>query len=179
MSKKVVTYLSYEWKKYLITTILTILFWVWITGLIVTPKKTERLNVFINDETILELNIYDKLMELEGIKNVNVDFISYENELYQVLFNSRGVVDTDILILRENTFSENDIKTWFKKLDLIYLENINIENIYYINEIAYGIYIGEEEIMFLNANSLNLGKMNNKNYENDLAIRAIYKLMGN
>lgn len=179
MNKNTVAYFSYEWMKYLITFVLIVLFWIWITGVIVTPKKTERLNIFINDESILELDIYNKLIELDGIKDVNVDLVSYKNEMYQTLFNSRGVVDTDMLILKSDSFLENDVAAWVVKLDLKYLEKLNISNIYYINEVAYGIYLNEDEILFLNSKSLNLGEMNKENDNNDLAIQAIIKLMEN
>ncbi len=172
------TYFTYSWEKYLISSLLIILFWSWCTNLIIRPKFNERINIFVG-LTDFDLDFLQDYKEEYNLKEINYIYSNPEDEMFNLVLSSKGVVDTDIIILELNSFHEDNVLLWFKEIDSNSFENYFSGNIeyFYKNSKPYGIKIKDGVYLFFNKQSLNLGAMNLKDYENNNALKIARKIL--
>lgn len=172
------TYFAYSWGKYLGSVILIVLFWSWCTDLIIRPRFNERINIFVglNNSDLSFLNQYK---EEYGLKEINIIYHDPEDEMFNLILSSKGIADTDIVILEIDSFNEDDILLWFKEIKSEAIKNYfdGECELYYKNSKAYGIKLKYNVYLFFNKTSPNLGEMNDEHLENDKALLIAGKIL--
>ncbi|MEG1711178.1 MAG: hypothetical protein RR316_05205 [Clostridia bacterium] len=99
----------YNWIVYIAAAIVVVLLWTFLFGVIWQKKDNEKLAVFIsapNNDMVKVYNyVFDKL-QTKGIKELTFDGYSPKNSYYDEVFATRGIIDTDVLILPQDRADE-------------------------------------------------------------------------
>jgi hypothetical protein len=209
MNKRFSTYMFYNWYYYIVYAIIVIFFWILLFTNLGAAKDNEKISIFLGtydvDRVELTALIEDSLRDTI-IKEINVDSSYDKGNQFGYIFATRGMVNTDILILNENYVREEDFSIYFKALDLFIIEKYlptDVKHSYLeYDDKVYGILVYSEEenvnvladiisynneenndryYLFLNKSSKNLGEMNNEtiSYDDNLALKVINILLDN
>lgn len=190
IKKHLATYFYY----YIFAAIIIIVFWMWLFNLVSRPTKEEKLLLFIAANTVEKTTLEKELEEYLGeLRKVEVDNFNPNHSGFSTVFQTRGLVGTDIVIVPEGLLVGDRIMSNFKILNLevikMYLGDIG--DIFYHNDRAYGIkvydcenktgvlldYIDysleENYYLLFNYESIHLGLMNTKSNDSDYALSAL------
>ena len=199
-------YFLYIWHYYVLYAFFVIMFWLLLFGYLAAPNKNEKLNFFIAAYFVetekLEQDL-SKNLKKYNVKRVDVDFLAPDNQNFNYVFTTRGLVGTDIIILNESKLPSTDYARYFISLDVDILSNYlpkDIEYRYlYNNGKIYGISIydsaypninflseyisytidgvaAERYYLLFNKSSVNLGALGN--HTSDKALWALRMIMG-
>lgn len=174
-------FVKYQIPIFVVIILFTTLFYLLIYEWVITPKYEEQVNMFFGvyvDSKNLETSLYDGYEETL-IKQINVDSCDYNNMYYSVIFNTRGITNTDFIILPLGLINEGSYKTYFAALDSTYINNlIGVElSYYYEDENIYGINVttylkdyidtNEDLYLFINKKSDKVSFIESINSGND------------
>ena len=154
------------------------------------PKYSEQVNVFVGvfniDNEKIEKKLYSGY-EDGKIKVVNVDNADYTDTYYPVVFTTRGLINTDILIINLENITDDDINSLFAPIDNI-SEIVSGEFEYYTkDDHKYGIkmnsylrnyihYDSKDYYLFINKNSDKMAKFTGEGTDDGLnALTNIFK----
>lgn len=172
MKRKLSEYFTYEGFKYVFTTVLIILFWMWVTPVIVKPNRSEVLRVFIQNRDVLELDLYNQFETVEGVKLVDIIYLDPNNPNYDALIEVQAWLDTDVIILNKEDIQTAHIKHYAWSIETTVFEGLNL-SYYEIESVIYGINL-DDYVLFFNEKSVNIG-LNHPNQTR--AIQAVKRLL--
>ena len=139
----------------------------------------------------LERDLYQGFEDTE-IQKISIDFADPKGMYYNVIWSTRGAVDTDIVILDRDQFDEREYTSFFVSLDEGVLNRyVDVSSLNFLNdseETHYGIYVdpylenymdtnGGEYYLFFNKNSPKISSLG-ENGTNDYALRVLKNLVG-
>ena len=139
----------------------------------------------------LERDLYQGFEDTE-IRKISVDFADPKGMYYNVIWSTRGAVDTDIVILDRDQFDEREYTSFFVSLDEGVLNRyVDVSSLNFLNdseETHYGIYVDPyletymdtssgEYYLFFNKNSPKISSLG-ENGTNDYALRVLKNLVG-
>lgn len=191
-----INHLSYKWFIYLLTAIVILFSWYLAFNSYYGVKADEKVSIYIGSsfvkinelKSILEANVDD-----ERLRQVNVNYDNNSDDDFYLKLNTRGLVNTDIVILPKSVVDDLNPLYLFAALDkelLIYYFDVDNYTYLYQNGICLGLVIkndnisllseyitfyDEEYYLFINKNSHNLGELGNK--DSDLALKVISHLI--
>ena len=159
-----------------------------------TPKYQESVRVFIAATYVDTSKLEDKLFydfETSPIKEIKVDYSDQNASSFNTVFQTRGLVNTDILILPSDIVPSGQYSRYFARLDRTVLASylIGVTLDYYIDDdqLDYGIRVSraaldfiegkesDEYFVFLNKNSGKISPLNIQS-TNDGALVAVKNL---
>lgn len=190
MKKRFLAFLSHMWWVYLMIFIASFGTGYGIYAVLSLPNANEMISLFIGASYVDEESLQMAFMAYyEGteIKEVSVDHSDPSSVYYASVFQTRGLVNTDALILASDSISDFNYPRYFAPLsDEIVSEYVARDNATYASYggADYGIAIdmesygekisfvsGLDYFLFFNKKSSRIGALNGS--ENDLALRLI------
>ena len=185
--KKIQAFIHFNWYWYLLIVLLMSFVFYFVFDIAKKPSFDERIVVFIgidSDEMEEKMFVKDTI-----IREIFVDYSDPYDSYYSMSFSTRGLIDSDILILSEEELLQTDYEDLFAYIPQNYLENYFDEKINYLyteDSKAYAIEVTNELAPFANdlsskyyavfsKKSEKVGLIN-ENSKNDFAIVALANL---
>ena len=145
---KFVRTLPYNWWKYLLVVISSVLVWGMVFSMLAAPKKNEKIQITYIGEHLfseaLETELYSVIGKLteQNIKNINVENpINGQSVYYQSILATR-VYGADFIIIEESSLLETMGETYFSEIPIDKLEPYIEKLEYYCeNGVPYGIVL--------------------------------------
>lgn len=184
-------HISGYWIFYLLAAVISTILWSTIVSFWTKDKKEEVVTVWVMafDANISELTNKLENEKPEYLNHVRLTFNDYENELSKISFDGLGS-NYDLAILPESFLSKVAVERLYSTLDDTTINTIFGSQSYYkIDEKNYGIEIfnkSEEDnglitytkegiepenyYIFINKNSLHMGKINNSQYDGGISV---------
>ncbi len=183
-NKRLRTFISFNWQWYLVILAFVSFAFYYAFEVIKTPSYDERIAIFIAADYV-DVNKLDDLLyygyENTEIKEVFIDYSEPSGSNFSIIFNTRGTVNTDILILPKDMIRSENYSTYFA--GFIY-ENDTADVLNY-NGLIYGINVtdylssyvevDDELYLFFNKKSNKIGSLNSYS-KNDYALQILEKL---
>lgn len=189
--RKFKAFITFNWYIFLIFAFISIFVFYSIFDVKNQTKYEEKICVFIENKNVdknqLSTDMYTYL-DNEITKEVSIDYSDPTSNNYSLVFNTRGVVNTDIIILSSDYLQSSYYSRYFAILDTNYLESIINQEVEYIKDSTnnYGINVTNKiekymkvetnYYLFFNKNSTKIGKLNSESI-NEEAIKAIKALV--
>lgn len=159
-------FVGFNWHWYLLISICVFVGFYFVFTSLNTPTYDEKVVVFIASEYVdgsLGEDLYLNLDDSE-IEEVFVDFSDPKDNDFSIVFNTRGLVNTDIVIMSDGYLKTGDYARYFSSFN----EELFLgEQYFYDNELCYGIdvssyledYISDDEkyYLFFNKKSPKIG----------------------
>ena len=181
------THLSYTWQWYLLALVGVIGLDIGIYVLRHTPKVEETLSIYVASDTMdaerLEKDLYEGAFPDSKILKVSVDHSDPDDFYFNLVFSTRGVVNTDLIILPSLCIGEGSYPTYFAPIGETDLDEYiphpseweDFEGKHYgiplnANLVQYGL--GDGYSVFLNKKSEKIGKLGEKG-NNAFALEAL------
>lgn len=187
------TFLSYHWYVFISIFLVVSILYYYIFAAINTPSFAESVQVFIAaryvDKEGLEKKLFNGFDD-SSIKQVNVDYSDQDSNNFNSVFQTRGLVNTDILILPTDIISAGNYYRYFAPLEDTVLAPylVDIETSYYVDEsVNYGLQLqgraldfiegnaDDEYYIFFNKNSIKTAGLNVES-TNDAALVTLVNL---
>ena len=191
-SRRLKAFLSFNWQWYLVILVSVIFAFYYIFVTLRTPSYDEKVQMFFAVENIdaeeLGKELY-KGFENTKIQEVSIDFSSPNGEDFSLIFNTRGTVNTDIIIMSDTYINQGDYSKFFLGYTYQQLPKYiqgDFDFLYDNDGLIYGIrindyiqdYIETDEDLFLyfNKKSEKTGELSD-NYENDYALLVLRNIL--
>jgi hypothetical protein len=189
--QRITNHLSYCYYLYLIVAILITLGWYEAFSLYYRLKSNEKVSIYIIsnvvDTTKLDINLSKRLLNGK-LKEIIVNSDSITNPNLYLLLNTKGLVNTDIIILPASIANNVNLLYEFALLDKDYLANFIDDGVNYlqVNNLDIGLLIYDNQVgilddyityseekyyLFLNKKSVNIGNLNNS--KSDIALNVL------
>ena len=113
------------------------------------PKYSEQINVFVSSGNVNVTKLEEKLYagyEDSFIKCVNVDFANKSDRQFSIIFNTRGLTNTEFIIMDDSYVESGKYSTYFTAIDeeiAKQLLNNNIEFYKDQDNHSYGIKVND------------------------------------
>lgn len=133
--KKIKAFIHFNWYKYLLIFVLCFVVFYYIFDIAKKPTYDEQISIFVSTEYISDefsKDMYSKLNAKE-ILEVHTVYFDPEKAEYPVMFQTRGIVNNDIVILNEMGLRDMDYLL-FADLSSSYFTN------YFDCELNYYVY---------------------------------------
>ena len=145
-----------KWYVFIVWLIISFFISSWIIDLRCNYKDKEVLGIYISAYSFNEEKLKEGLLkdEVEEIKQINIKCVQTNDPNYYLSYSTFGVESSDFLILKKEMFEENTFKQFYCLLEL----DLNNDNLYFIDDKPYGIYIHKKDTESTNENI---------SYEND------------
>lgn len=190
--RKIKAFISFNWYWFLIFAFLSFFVFYSIYDLKNQVKYDEKICVFIEADFVNKEELSKEMyyfVDQKVIKEVSIDFSSPTSMHYSLIFNTRGLVNTDIVIITKDYLQEMYYSKYFAKIDEKFMEEYTYKQIEYCkdekNDI-YGInitnkmakYVNSESeyYLFFNKKSNKIGSLSSETI-NDQAINAALGLI--
>ena len=191
--RKIKAFLSFNWFFILLIYICSFVGFYYLFDVLKTPQYNENINIFIGinhlDSKNMEKDLYNDVKD-KSIKAVDVDYSNPNDSYYSIVFNTRGLVNTDILILPESSIGNSNYSTYFIELkDNIITKYVN-KSISYTsyNNTNFGInatsFINKynndntnEYYLFFNKKSNKIGELSTNDSLNDSALSLLSSII--
>lgn len=187
--RKIKAFISFNWYWFLAIFFVVSVGFYYLFDVIKNPSYDERINVFIAtnhiDSNKMEKDLYVGYGDTK-IKEISIDFSNPEDNYFNMVFNTSGLVNTDILILPESLLEHSQYSQYFCSIDQDVIKEYTTQDIEYIaaNNKNFGInvtdfinnYIEENEVdyyLFFNKKSNKLGLLSQENSINDYALKVL------
>lgn len=191
--RKFKAFLGFNWHWYLIIFTAVIFAFYYLFVSLKTPSYDERISIFIGNKFVESEKLgSDLYTDFDGteIEEVYVDYSNPADNDYAIIFNTRGMVNTDILILTKGYILDGDYDSLFVKIDQKIIDKYNIGDeklLYDTDGLVYGIditqylkeYIKDDKTyyLFFNKKSEKIGYLND-NSNNDYALKILDNILG-
>ena len=183
-NKRLRTFISFNWQWYLVILAFVSFVFYYAFEVIRTPSYDERIAIFIAADYV-DVNKLDDVLyagyEDTKIKEVFIDYSEPSGSDFSIIFNTRGTVNTDILILPKDMIRSENYSAYFAGFTY---ENDTADVLNY-NGLIYGINVtdylssyvetDDELYLFFNKKSNKIGSLNT-NSKNDYALQILEKL---
>lgn len=178
------SFLKYQIPIFVVIIAFTTLVYLIVYEWIITPKYNETINLFVGvyvDNKSLEKDLYNGY-ESTTIKKINVDSCNNDNLYYSIVFNTRGVTNTDFIIIPLGLINEGSYSSYFASLPTESINTLVGKNLTYfvddgkevgINVTEYlkdYVHTDEELYLFVNKKSDKVCYINYVNYDNDSSL---------
>lgn len=190
--KKIQAFIHFNWYWYLLIVILMCFIFYSIFDIAKKPSYDERIVVFVGIKYI-DSDEMEEVMMLENteIREIFVDFSDPNDMYFSTTFSTRGLIDSDILILSEEELNRHEYEDMFAAIEADYIEGYidgDINYLYGSNNEIYGIEVTNQINEFaseltgkyyavFSKDSNKVGKINDET-NNDYAVLAFAKLFG-
>lgn len=204
--ERLLNHFSYNWFFYVGSLLAIIIFWTWVFSMLAKVPLNEKITIFIGAYGVDENMNTEILENLQGIREVEIHCEDPKGDMFPLLLQTRGIINTDIIILPESAINDEILPMWFREIDETVLREYlpDMDYDYYETGVKkYGLlaYDAEKKLtylfpdiifasenteeenfyLFLNKESVNLGKLNineKANQEDDAALRLLAYLFG-
>ena len=192
LSRKFKAFLSFNWHWYLIILLSTILAFYYVFLALRTPGYDEQIQVFIAAKNVEKQSLEESLyigFEETKIKGIFIDNSDPYGSEFSIIFNTRGTVNTDIIIMDDKYINSGDYDIFFTGFTLDEITNYisgDEELLYDTNGLIYGICVNrylpeiesdESMYLFFNKNSKKIGLLSEKS-ENNYALLLLENIVG-
>ena len=174
MKKRFLDSLPFDWVKYLIVIILSVVLWIWGFGLYHAPKETEKLEVFFAGAVTDYAFEEDAADALDGVKKVSLS-VAYPwwGNTFDQKYSVVALTASDVVIVPEEIAKDTDCKRAFAEIT-------GMGQPFVQEDVQYGVYLSaerkqelsayfkfeyEEYVVFAVASSLNAGQATNHSFE--------------
>ena len=156
--RKFKAFLGFNWHWYLIIFLSTLFVFYFLFETLRTPGYDEKVVIFIGSKHVeverLESDLY-KGFEGTKIEEIFVDYSNPKDSDYSIVFNTRGTVNTDILILTSDYILEGDYSNFFAKIDDKLISQYQIDDSKLFKDsdnFVYGIDVTDYLKNYINTN---------------------------
>lgn len=174
-------FIAFNWHWYLVIVLLVFFVFYYLFTSLMAPTYNEKVVIFIGHNYVDKMKMSEDLykgFENTDIQALEIDYSNPKDKDYGVIFNTRGMVNTDLIIISDNYIQEGKYHTYFSEINTYDLDVM--ATYFYDNEKAYGIDVtevmkkycdvgNEKYYLFLNKSS---GKIN------DEALIVIKNMLG-
>ena len=191
-SRRFKAFIGFNWQWYLIILVSVIFVFYYIFVTLRTPSYDEKVQVFMAVANIDAEGLGGELyigFDNTKIQEVFVDFSNPNGDDFSLIFNTRGTVNTDILIMSDTYINQGDYNKFFAGYThqqiSKYLQG-DFDYLYDSDGLIYGIrvndylqdYINTDEDLFLyfNKKSEKIGELSD-NSKNDYAIIVLHNII--
>ena len=191
-SRRFKAFLGFNWQWYLVilASVVFVFYYVFVT--LRTPSYDEKVQVFMAVENIDAERLGEELykgFDNTKIQEVFIDFSSPNGDDFSLIFNTRGTVNTDIIIMSDTYINQGDYSKFFvgytHQQISKYLQG-DFDYLYDSDGLIYGIrvndyledYIKTDDDLFLyfNKKSEKIGELSD-NCENNYAIIVLQNII--
>ncbi len=180
-------FLSYAWQWYLLIAAAIAGIDYGIYSLAHTPKRENTLSLFVACQNMesqrLENDLFEANFQDSPIEKVAVDYSDPDGFYFNLVFSTRGVTNTDIVLLPSHYLGEESYPTYFVPLDETVVADYIGETLSWTDyeDIHYGMGIGDrlslygiqgDYYAFLNKKSGKIGCLG-EDSQNDYALWAL------
>lgn len=156
IKKKFRTFFSYHWYIFLVIFVTVSVGYYYIFEIINTPQYHESVRVFIATKYVdtkrLESKLYQDFADTQ-IKEVKVDYSDPAAASFPSVFATRGLVNTDVVLVSPAIITDNNYSRHFTPLNEQVLNNyIALDDIEYVvddQNIKYGIKLNSNMLQFM------------------------------
>lgn len=141
-------HLSYSWHIYLLLGVLIVLVWSFAFSILGEPKYNEKIEIFIGVDSVqdegLEEYLTSKTKDALNLKLISIDNFDPSDKYYSMVFNTRGINVSDILILSDNDVSDGKVEKFASPIGektISYITNNKEFDLLIVNGVVYGIKI--------------------------------------
>ena len=199
-NNKLSEYLVKHWHFYVIWLVLVLFVWELLFATITAPKKEKTVRIFIAAFEVDDTALKERLStdKSDYLKNVDIYALSPALPQFYTLFETHGLLDSDVLILPENVYTEGDYFTQFARIiDKEYFAGFYSGAVYLEKDgKAYGIKVfdgitktgiaedyvsytyenfkNEDYFLFFNKRSLHTGKLSESELDGAIKLAADY-----
>ena len=191
--RKIKAFISFNWYWFLVIFFVVSVAFYYLFDVIKNPSYDERINMFIAinyvDSNKMEKDLYEGFDDTQ-IKEISVDYSDPNDNYFNMVYQTRGLVNTDILILPVSLLKDTMYSQYFSAIDdnIIkqYTEKTvsyaSYENVNYGIDVttfiaAYNNEINEDYYMFFNKKSNKIGALSEKESDNDYALKLISNIL--
>ena len=191
-SRRFKAFLGFNWQWYLVilASVIFVFYYVFVT--LRTPSYDEKVQVFMAVENIDAERLGEELyVGFDGtkIQEVFIDFSSPNVDDFSLIFNTRGTVNTDIIIMSDTYINQGDYSRFFVGYTHQQLSEYiqgDFDCLYDSDGLIYGVrindylkdYVKKEDDLYLyfNKKSEKIGKLGD-NCKNDYAIIVLRNII--
>lgn len=180
-SRKFKAFIAFNWHWYLVIVLLMVFVFYYLFTSLMAPAYNEKLVIFIGhnyvDEKKMSADLY-KGFENTDILVLEIDYSNPKDKDYGVIFNTRGMVNTDLIIISDDYIQEGKYHTYFAEINT---DDLRFEAAYfYDNDKVYGIDVTEVMKKYCDLGDEKYYLFLNKSSEkiNDEALIVIKNLLG-
>lgn len=175
--RKIKSFISFNWYWYLLILFVSAFVFYSLFDVINSPSYEQTISIFIGVDNLKKEKMSENLSneyKNDNIKKISIDYSSPANYNFAIIFNTRGLVNTDIIIM-PNSYLENiNYSSYFAILTENITSNYLKDDIDYItsNQKIYGFNITnfmnnyctveENYYLFLNKKSNKIGSLSEK-----------------
>lgn len=189
--KKLKTFFHYHWQYYLLIVGVVSLFYYSVYEICKTPSYDETICLFIESKRVQTTTLQERLnQDLQDTKicKIQIDYADGDDSYYSMIFSTRGLVNTDLLLIADDYLPKGTYKNYFIPFNFTILENYFhcLEHTYFVDEDGqtYGIFVNniqqdvieykenKQYYLFLNKKSQKLGDLS-VHSKDDSALRVI------
>lgn len=131
--KKIAAFIHFNWYWYLVIVLLMSFIFYFVFDIAKKPSFDERIVVFVGIEYIDRDEMEEEMFVSDTIiKEIFVDYSNPYDSYYSMAFSTRGLIDSDILILSEEELLQSNYEDLFAIIPANYLENYISDEINYL-----------------------------------------------
>lgn len=192
--RKIKAFISFNWYWFLVIFFVVSVAFYYLFDVIKNPSYNERINVFIAinyvDSNKMEKDLYEGYDDTQ-IKEISIDYSDPNDNYFNMVYQTRGLVNTDILILPISLLKDKMYSQYFSAIDDNIIKQYTDNNINFVNSenVNYGINvtnfiasytneINDEYYMFFNKKSNKIGALSKDTSNNDYALKLISNILG-
>jgi hypothetical protein len=148
------TYLAYSWYWFLLIAVGIGFSYYGLYVTLNSPSESETLQVFLGVKNIDKVALSKRCDEVlsSSIKEVKLDYSDPSSTYYPTVFQTRGLTNTDVLVLSTDSIKEKDYSTYFLSLTTESLSsyfNVSSSSFASYEGINYGVKINSETLSTL------------------------------
>lgn len=191
--RKIKAFISFNWYWFLVIFFVVSVAFYYLFDVIKNPSYDERINMFIAinyvDSNKMEKDLYEGYDDTQ-IKEISVDYSDPNDNYFNMVYQTRGLVNTDILILPISLLKDTMYSQYFSAIDDNIIKQYTDNNINFVNSenVNYGINvtnfiasytneINDEYYMFFNKKSNKIGALSKDTSNNDYALKLISNIL--
>lgn len=191
--RKIKAFISFNWYWFLVIFFVVSVAFYYLFDVIKNPSYNERINVFIAinyvDSNKMEKDLYEGYDDTQ-IKEISIDYSDPNDNYFNMVYQTRGLVNTDILILPISLLKDTMYSQYFSAIDDNIIKQYTDNNINFVNSenVNYGINvtnfiasytneINDEYYMFFNKKSNKIGALSKDTSNNDYALKLISNIL--
>lgn len=191
--RKFKAFITFNWYWFLIFAFISVFVFYSVFDLKKQTSYDEKICVFIESKHVEKQLLADEMyyfVDQELIKEVSIDYSDPTSMHYSLVFNTRGLVNTDILIISKDYLPNTYYQKYFAKLDVDFMKDYTYKDITYCmddKDDIYGIdvtskvckYLNEKNsyYLFFNKSSNKIGSLSKDSPYNEQAIIAALALI--
>ena len=142
--RKITAFISFNWYWFLVIFFVVSVAFYYLFDVIKNPSYDERINMFIAinyvDSNKMEKDLYEGYDDTQ-IKEISVDYSDPNDNYFNMVYQTRGLVNTDILILPVSLLKDTMYSQYFSAIDDNIIKQYTEKTVSYASyeNVNYGI----------------------------------------